>query len=307
METTYIVTGVGGYVGNRAAELLVDRVDPAQVIVTSRSEDSLARWRERGVQARHADYEDRDSLEKAYAGGHRMLAVSAMLVGARRRRQHQNAVDAARSAGVEHIVYTSFLGARDPESRALVSEDHIFTENAIRASGLGWTFMRNSQYADAMAEQIGGIATQSGKNIHNSADGLMAFVSRDDVAAAGVELLLGNGEPDTAYEITGPELLTFGQVGDLIAEISGVAIESVSLSDDDFYAMWDSMGVPREASEDPDVAVPWCSDDMVSFGRDIRDGALAIRTTAVEDLTGRPAESLRTVMERYAHSWTIPA
>jgi NAD(P)H dehydrogenase (quinone) len=303
MTTTYIVTGVSGYVGNRVAEILVERVDPARLIVTSRNEETLARWRERGADARYADYGDPDSLVRAFAGGDRLFMVSAMLVGPRRRAQHRHAIDAARAAGVQHVVYTSFLGARDPESKALVSEDHIFTEKAIREAGLGWTFMRNSQYADAMAEQIGQIASSSGKNIHNSGDGLMAFVSRDDVAAAGAELLLGAGEPNTAYEVTGPELLTYGNVGELIAELSGADVESISLSDDDFYAMWDAMGVPREADEDPDAAVPWCSDDMVSFGRDIRAGALAVRSTAVEDLTGRPAETLRTVMERSSPAW----
>jgi NAD(P)H dehydrogenase (quinone) len=303
MTTTYIVTGVSGYVGNRVAEILVERVDPARLIVTSRNEETLARWRERGADARYADYGDPDSLVRAFAGGDRLFMVSAMLVGPRRRAQHRHAIDAARAAGVQHVVYTSFLGARDPESKALVSEDHIFTEKAIREAGLGWTFMRNSQYADAMAEQIGQIASSSGKNIHNRGDGLMAFVSRDDVAAAGAELLLGAGEPNTAYEVTGPELLTYGNVGELIAELSGADVESISLSDDDFYAMWDAMGVPREADEDPDAAVPWCSDDMVSFGRDIRAGALAVRSTAVEDLTGRPAETLRTVMERYSPAW----
>jgi NAD(P)H dehydrogenase (quinone) len=305
MSETYIVTGVGGYVGNRAAERLIERVDPSEVIVTSRDPETLARWSARGVQARRADYGDPALLEQAFRGGTRMLMVSAMLVGERRRAQHRHAVDAAKAARVQHIVYTSYLGAGNPELLALVAEDHRFTEEAIAASGVTWSFMRNSQYADAMAEQQGAMAVQSGRSVGNCGDGQVAFVSRDDVAAVGVELLLGKGEPNTAYDVTGPDLLTYRQVGELIAEVSGRDIEIVDLSDDEMYAMWDALGVPREASDDPDAPVPWCSDDMVSFGRAIREGSMAVRTDVVEQLTGRPAEPLRTVMERFAHTWPV--
>ena len=138
-------------------------------------------------------------------------------------------------------------------------------------SGIGWNFLRNSQYADAMAEEQAAMAVGSGKSIGNTADGKVAFVARDDVAAVGVELLLGGGTPNTAYDITGPELLTYAQVGELIQEVSGRDIEIIDLTDEQMYAMWDAIGVPRESTGDFSKSpVPWCSDDMVSFGRSIR-------------------------------------
>lgn len=306
MADAYVVTGVGGYVGDRAARIVADCVGADRLIVTSRDETVLARWREQGVDARHADYGDSASLDAAFAGGTRLLMVSAMLVGERRRRQHDNAIAAARAAGVQHIVYTSYLGAGDADTQALVAEDHRHTEQRIEASGMTWSFLRNSQYADAMAEQQGAMAVQTGRSIGNTGEGTVAFVSRDDVAAVAAELLLGAGEPSAAYDVTGPELLTYRQVGELIAEVSGKDIEIVDLTDDEMYAMWDAMGVPRQASEDPDAPVPWCSDDMVSFGRTIREGGMAVRSDVVERLTGRPAESLRSVMERLAHTWPTP-
>ncbi|GGA64820.1 NAD(P)-dependent oxidoreductase [Pseudoclavibacter endophyticus] len=306
-EATYLITGVSGYVGNRVAELLAERIGPARLIVTSRDDATLQEWRDRGANARHADYSDRDGLERAFTGATRMLMVSAMLVGERRRAQHEHAVAAAAAAGVQHIVYLSYLGAGDPDSTALVSEDHQFTEQRIQASGLSYNFMRNSQYADAVAEQVMGIGVATGACVHNSGDGRLAVVSRDDVAAVAAELLLGAGDPNTAYDVTGPELHTYGDFSRLVAEATGLEIAESSLSDDEMYAMWDAMGVPRQASDDPDAPVPWCSDDMVSFGRTIREGGMDVRTDVVERLTGRPAEPLRVVMERYAHTWQRPA
>ncbi|MGO2110308.1 MAG: NAD(P)H-binding protein [Pseudoclavibacter sp.] len=304
---TYLVTGVGCYVGNRAAELIAERAGADRLIVTSRDDDTLAGWRERGADARHADYGDRAGLERAFAGATRMLMVSAMLVGERRREQHEKAVAAAVAAGVQHIVYTSYLGAGDPDSQALVSEDHKYTEGLIERSGVTWNFMRNSQYADAIAEQVMGIAVSTGACVHNSGPGRLAVVSRDDVAAVAAGLLLGDGEPNTAYDVTGPELHTYGDFARLIADETGLEIAESSLTDEEMYAMWDAMGVPREASDDPDAPVPWCSDDMVSFGRTIREGGMEARTDVVERITGTPAEPLTAVMRRYAHTWRRPA
>jgi NAD(P)H dehydrogenase (quinone) len=304
----YVLTGVSGYLGSTMAEELLRRVDPAELVFTSRNTSALRQFAERGVRTVEADYDNPESLEEAFAGGKRLLMISGMLVGPHRRRQHQNVVEAARRAGIEHVVYTSYLGAGDPENDALVTLDHRFTEEAIMDSGMGWNFMRNSQYADAMAEEQAAMAVASGKSIGNTADGKVAFVARDDVAAVGVELLLGGGTPNTAYDITGPELLTYAQVGALIQEVSGRDVEIIDLTDEQMYAMWDAIGVPRESTGDfSQSPVPWCSDDMVSFGRAIREGSMAAHTTNVTDLTGRPGITLRELMQRAAPNWKVPA
>lgn len=304
----YVLTGVSGYLGSTMAEELLGRVDPAELVFTSRNAQALQKFADRGVRTVEADYDNPESLAAAFAGSKRLLMISGMLVGPLRRRQHQNVVEAAQRAGIEHVVYTSYLGAGDPENDALVTQDHRFTEEAIMASGMGWNFMRNSQYADAMAEEQAAMAVASGKSIGNTAAGKVAFVARDDVAAAGVELLLGGGAPNTAYDITGPELLTYAQVGALIQEVSGREIEIIDLTDEQMYAMWDGLGVPRESTGDfSNSPVPWCSDDMVSFGRAIREGKLAAHTTSLTELTGRPGITLRELMQRAAPHWKVPS
>ncbi|MDR5698705.1 SDR family oxidoreductase [Agromyces aerolatus] len=300
----YVVTGVSGYVGGAVAERLLERVPADQVIVTSRDEASLETWRARGVDVRVADFADRASLEAAFRGGERLLMISTMEVGPRRQQQHRNAVEAAQAAGVRHLVYTSFIGTEKPEVDSVEVTDHKFTEALVTASGLTWNFLRNNQYADAMAENQAAIAITSGRSIGNTADGLVGFVSRDDVAGVAASLLLGDGEPDTGYDVTGPELLTYRQVGEMISELSGAPIEIVDLTDDEMYAMWDALGVPREATGDFSASpVPWCSDGMVTFGRMIRAGHLAKLTDVVERFTGRPPRSLRDLMLERRHTW----
>jgi NAD(P)H dehydrogenase (quinone) len=304
-DIVYVVTGVGGYIGAAVVEnLLKDGIAPNQIRVTSRNEETLERWRARGVEAHKADFNDKAALVEAFRGADHVFMVSTMEAGPSRQQQHRNAVDAARQAGVGHVVYTSFLTAGKPQVNSLEVADHKLTEQLLRDSGIAWNFMRNNQYADAMAENQAAIAISSGRSIGNTGRGRVGFVSRDDVAAVAAKLLQGLGEPDTAYDITGPEALDFSQVADLIKELSGATFAVIDLSDEDMYAMWDSLGVPREATGDFSRSpVPWCSDGMVSFGRMIRDGHLDVVTDVVERFTGRKPKSLRALMLERRHLW----
>jgi len=304
----YTITGVGGYVAAVTAERMLEEIDPSQLRVTSRNEDNLAACRARGVDARKADYEDVASLQDAFEGTERLFMVSAMEAGPHRQRQHRNAVSAAISAGVAHVVYTSFIGVEKSEVNSVEVADHKLTESLIMGSGMTWNFLRNNQYADAMAENQAVIAITSGKSIGNTGDAKVGFVARDDVAAVAAKVMLGAGEPDTAYEVTGPDLLSYREVGEMIAELSGASIEIVDLTDEQMYAMWDALGVPREATGDfSQSPVPWCSDGMVTFGQLVRSGNMAKVTDVVEQFTGRKPRSLLELMHERRHTWPTAA
>ncbi len=299
-----IVTGVGGYVSASVAERLLEAEGADRLVVASRDQKVLDAWRDRGVDARYADYNDKASLVDAFRGGERLFLVSAMEAGPSRQRQHRNAVEAAVEAGVQHIVYTSFIGTERPEVNSVEVADHKFTEGLIQASGLRWNMLRNNQYADAMAENQAAIAITSGQSIGNTGEGLVGFVARSDVAAVAAAIMLGAGEPDTGYDVTGPELLSYRQVGEMIAELSGAPITIVDLSDDEMYAMWDALGVPRDATGDFSKSpVPWASDGMVTFGQMIRAGHLARLTDVVERFTGSKPRALRDLMLERRDGW----
>jgi NAD(P)H dehydrogenase (quinone) len=136
-------------------------------------------------------------------------------------------------------------------------------------------------------------------------EGTVGFVSRDDCAAAAVGALLGRGEDDRAYEVTGPEKLTYRQVCAMISEISGTDVTYVPISDEDQYAIFDSMGVPREYDAEAIAAspIPWNSDDMVSFSRAIRLGHMSSLSDTVQTLAGRAPRSMRSVLEEAAATW----
>jgi NAD(P)H dehydrogenase (quinone) len=298
-----IVTGASGQFGRAAAEQLIERVSPSELILTTRRPEQLADLAARGAQVRFADFDDPVSLRAAFAGGSKMLLISTARVGTRVG-QHKNAIDAAVSAGVTHIAYTSFVNADKPGNPSIVSWDHRDTEKLIEASGAAYTHLRDNHYAEAVALVMAPIALALGRLPGSAHDGGDGFVSRDDCVAAAVAVLTTPGHENRIYNLTGPELLTIPQAMAMVSELSGKPIVYDYVTDDEMQAHFDGLGFPRHASDGPvDPAKPWSSDDMVSFERAIREGYLEVVSGDVEKLTGRKPRALRDVLIQYKSLW----
>ncbi len=295
-----LITGASGQYGRAATDRLIAQGRAADLILMTRTPAKLADRAAQGCTVRYGDYDKPETLAEAVKGAGRMLLISGTRVGARVV-QHKAAIDAAVAGGVRHILYTSFIGIDDPKNPAEVRHDHIETERLIKASGMAWTMLRDAHYADAMIIMAGPGMMASKSWPHNWGDGREAMVWRDDCVASAVAVLTGEGHEGQTYDITGPELQTCAELAALVSEVTGIPIASVPLSDDGQYGMFDAMGIPRRPVDDQAVGgIPWNSDDMVSFGVAIREGFLELCTGDVERLTGRPARSVRQMVEENA-------
>lgn len=292
-----VITGASGNYGRGVTDALIAQGRAADLILITRKPEKLAERAAQGCDVRYGDFDKPETLAAAVQGADKMLLISGTRVGARVV-QHKAAIDAATSAGVQHIVYTSFIGIDDPANPAEVRHDHIETEALMKASGAAWTMLRDAHYADAMILMAGVGVMQTGKWYSNAGEGREAMVWRDDCIASAVAVLSGEGHENRTYNITGPQLQTFREVTALMAEITGKPLEYVSLDDEGQYAMFDAMGIPRRPVDDAEVnGIPWNSDDMVTFGQAIREGFLELCTDDVERLTGRKARSVRQMIE----------
>ena len=298
-----IVTGASGQFGNAAAKLLLEKVPAEDLVFLSRTPDTLAALAEAGAHVRRADFDDPASLLPAMEGGERMLLISTVRVGSRVE-QHTAAVEAAVARGVKHVVYTSLLGVRTPGNPSVEGFDHIATERMIEASGLAWTHLRDSLYAEAVATAMAIPALLAGHKPENAGRGRVPIVSRDDCVATAVGVLTQDGHANTAYDVTGPELWALPDAMALVAEMAGKPIVIEPVDDEGMYAYFDSLGVARHASDVvPDGPIPWSSDDMVTFGQSIREGYFDMVTGEVERITGRAPRTLRSVFEQYQGAW----
>jgi NAD(P)H dehydrogenase (quinone) len=292
-----VITGASGSFGRKVAELLLRKIPPPALILVTRNPASLAEFARRGAHIRFGDFDQPETLAEAFRGGEKMLLISTLAVGARRQGQHRAAIEAATSAGVRHIVYTSSVGIH-PNSPSLAVRDHYFTEELLRRAGGAFTLLRDSQYAEVIVTMMAPMALRTGKWIMSARDGCMAFVSKEDCVASAAAVLASSGHEGAVYEITGPELYTFRQAAAIAVEFGGRPIEYVDVTDQEKLAMWDAAGVPRayaDGLKNDDGTGIWGSEEMISYERAIREGYFSICSHHVELLTGHPARSLRDV------------
>src|SRR5471032_2796709 len=135
-----IVTGASGQLGQLIIAGLLKTTPAAQIVAAVRDVAKAAHFAALGVQVRRADYNDPATLDAAFQGASKVLLISSNDLGARAA-QHRNVIDAARRAGASLLAYTSVLHA-DTSSLGLAAE-HRETEQAVRASGLPYTLLRN--------------------------------------------------------------------------------------------------------------------------------------------------------------------
>ena len=298
-----IVSGASGQFGNAAAKMLLEQIPAEDLIVFSRSPDKLAEFAEAGAHVRQGDFDDSASLVSAMEGGEKLLLISTVRVGSRVE-QHTAAVEAAKAAGVRHVAYTSLLGVRKPGNPSVEGFDHLATEKMIEASGLAWTHLRNSLYAEAVATAMAIPALMAGHKPENSGAGRVPIVSRDDCVATAVGVLTQDGHANSAVDVTGPEMWTLPDAMALVGAMAHKPIHIERVDDEGMFAYFDSLGVPRKASDVmPGGPIPWASEGMVTFGQSIREGFMDVESDDVERITGRKPRTLKSVLEQYQHLW----
>lgn len=194
-----------------------------------------------------------------------------------RLQQHRTFLDAAAEAGVEHVVYTSFLGAAE-DCTFTLGRDHWATEQHVRARGLGHTFLRDSFYLDFLPDLVG----EDGVIRGPAGDGRVAAVTRADIARSAVAVLIDpTAHQDRTYDLTGPEALSFDEVAALLTAHTGRTVTYHDESVEEAYASRLRWPAPQ-----------WQYDAWVSTYTAIAAGELATVTDHVERLTGRAPTGL---------------
>ncbi|MFD2331091.1 SDR family oxidoreductase [Cohnella sp. GCM10020058] len=278
-----LVTGATGHLGSLIVRALLDRVPAEQVAVSVRDPHKAAALAEQGVDVRRGDFDDPASLGQAFAGIDRLLIVSTDGDTETRIRQHANAVEAARSAGVGFIAYTSAPNAQ--ESELFLAEVHRATENAIRAAGIPHAFLRNNWYIENEAGAIQGIVAGA-PLVTSAGDGKVGWAARADYAEAAAAVLAGSGHENKVYELGGP-LRTYAELASVASEALGREVPLQQVDDDTYAAIMKSAGVPE-------FALPI----VTAIQQAIRAGTLDVESGDLEKLLGRPATPLaKTVAE----------
>lgn len=218
-----IVSGASGRLGSLAVQQLLEKGVPAKnLILVSRTPETLAQFKKLGAETRFGDFAKPESLPAAYAGGTRMLLISIGRSAVPRPEAHKRSIDAAKAAGVKQIAYTSWIGISRGETTGL-AVDHAATEEILRKSGVAWTFLRNSIYMDGVVNQAAGLLRE-GKASVPADEMKVDFVTREDCAAAAVAVLTTPGHDNKAYDISGPEMVGVREIAAAATAVTGKPI-----------------------------------------------------------------------------------
>lgn len=276
-QPTIAITGVTGKIGGAVATELQDLAPRLRLLVRNPSRAPRLEG-----QLAVADYSDAAASREALAGVNVLFMVSAG-ESPERVQQHEVFVDAAAAAGVKHIVYTSFLGAK-PDATFTLARDHWYTEQHIRESGIAWTFLRDSFYLDFFPE----VVDENGVIGGPAGNGRVGAVSREDVARSATAVLR-NPAPHAgcAYDMTGPQALSLNDIARIIGEVWGKQVTYQDESLEEAYASRAHYGAPG-----------WEVDAWVSTYTAIASGELDVISDSVQSLTGRPPLSLAELLHR---------
>ncbi|MEO5921233.1 MAG: SDR family oxidoreductase [Pseudolysinimonas sp.] len=271
---TIVVTGATGHLGRLAIESLIARgVAPSSIVAGGRRVDTLSDLADRGVRVVSIDYTKPETLDAAFAGADKVLLVSSSEVG-QRAAQHATAVTAAAAAGVKHLVYTS--APRATTSELILAPEHKATEEAIAASGIPFTILRNNWYTEnylGTVEQ----ARSTGEVVSSAGTGRVASASRRDFAEAAAVVLTTPGHEGAVYELAGDVAWNFGDLAEAVSAVTGRDVVLRGVSAEDHLAILGAAGLDEGTAG-----------FVVALDQNIKAGHLAETTGDLARLIGRP-------------------
>ncbi|ELQ6149972.1 SDR family NAD(P)-dependent oxidoreductase [Cronobacter turicensis] len=273
------ITGATGHLGQRVIDTLLNTVAAQEIVAIVRNPVKAAALSAKGVQVRAADYNDVAALTAALAGVEKLLLISSSEVG-QRAPQHRNVIDAAKTAGVKLIAYTSLLHAdRSPLGLA---DEHVATEKMLAEAGIPYVLLRNGWYTENYLASVPP-ALEHGVFIGSAGDGKIASASRQDYAEAAAKVLTLDNQAGRVYELAGDNAWTLRDLTALLTKETGKTVAYQNLSEADFAAALAGAGLPEGFAK-------LLADSDIGASK----GGLFDDSRQLSALIGRPTTSLET-------------
>lgn len=274
----FLVTGATGKLGSKIVEKILETIPTSQLVVSVRNPEKAKHLSERGVEVRHGDFDQPETMDAAFTGIDRLLIISADGDNETRIRQHTDAIAAAERANVQFIAYTSIANAS--ESKMILAPPHQATEAAILKTGIPYAFLRNNWYLENEIASIQGVLAGA-PWVTSAKTGRTGWALQQDYAEAAATVLTGEGHENKIYELSGTPLTQEALVSALESVLEkDIAVQQV---DDDTYA--DTM---KDAGV-PEAVIPF----LLGIQEGIREGELDVVSSDFESVLGRPATSIK--------------
>lgn len=274
---TIAVTGSTGHLGTLVIEALLERVPASQVVALARDTGRAAALADRGVQVRPFDYDRPDTLAAALDGVDRLLLISGNAVG-RRIPQHRAVIEAATTAGVHFLAYTSILHA--DTATGPMAPEHRATEALLAAAPVEVALLRNGWYSEnyvPAAQQAAG----TGEVVTSAGTGRVASAARADYARAAAAVLTADPPLGGTFELSGDHAWDAAEFARTVSDLSGGEVRVLDVTPAEHLRILLDAGIPEGSAH-----------FVVDIDRAIALGELADTPGTLAALIGRPTTPL---------------
>ena len=284
MEKTVLVTGATGTVGRDVAKLLSKK--GAAVRAGVRDQAKARKQFGADIALATFDFEDAASFPGALKGIEKVFLLPPLMPN---QVEVANAfVDAAKLAGVRHIVKLSAIGA-DASPPYTFGKWHAVSDQHVRESGLAFTFLRANSF---MQNFMNYFPPRDGTIYLPWGNGKASFVDARDIAAVAAEALTSDGHEGKTYTLTGPAALGIAEVGSILSETAGREINYID--------------VPESAARDGmlQAGLPqWQVEPLLELHVTNKQNRWTAVTADVEKVTGKAATAFAQFVRDHADSF----
>ncbi|MGC4041962.1 MAG: NAD(P)H-binding protein [Flavobacterium sp.] len=284
--TKILITGATGVVGKATVEHLLRKGVPAsQIIGLSRKKEEIKDLTAKGIEVRFGDYFDYDSLLNAFEGVDKIMLTSTHAF-TDRFTQHYNAITAARQVGVKHIVYMSIM-RKEGSGRIMpeITESDLFTEQALKSSGLNYTILYHPPFTDVLSFYYGSTPYENGIKVPAN-NGKMVPATRDELAEVHAEILSTSGHENKSYSLGGSDSVSFSDIAKILAEIKGQPVPFTTITAEEYIDAIVAQGFALNLAE---FITNW----VVA----IEEGEYEYHSGDMERLLGRKTKTFREYIE----------
>lgn len=265
-----LITGATGTAGSEIVKRLSAVGKPFRVLVRNR--EKAARLAGPGVEIAEGDLGKPDSLDRALEGVEKALLLSSP--DPKQVELQGNFIQAAKRAGVKHVVKFSAMGAA-ADSQMTLARWHGQTEKQLEQSGMAYTHLQPNQFMQNFLGFAPSIAAE-GVFYAPLKQARSSVVDVRDIAAVASAVLTGAGHEGKTYVITGPEALTYAQIAEKLSTVAGRKVNYIDVTPEQSKAGMIAAGMPAWLADAVnELYIPWSQ------------GAGATTTNVIREVAGK--------------------
>lgn len=287
MSQKILITGASGGLGGGVLDTLLTLLPADRLIALGRKAELMDRFAAKGVEVRVADFDDAAATEKALTGVQAVYLVPT--AAPNRLEQHQRVIDTAKRLGVQHLFYSSVIHHGETGQGAIVT-DHQVTEQAIAASGIPHTFVRNSIYLDVLPMMLGN-AAETGAFAYPDAPQGVSLAARADMAEATAKIIADPARHGRPHALSPAQPIRYSEVAAAYSHVIGKPVKHVDCTVEEHQQALIAGGMPA-----------YIAPFLAAMARALAEGVIREPNTEMQELLGRAPIDVEAFLKNVPHT-----